>query len=49
MDHHSIDERGDQRTVTRLIRSELRKLTTTRMPVAFLIVLVAIAALNASR
>lgn len=31
----------------RLIRSELRKLTTTKMPVAFLCVLVVIAALNA--
>ncbi len=34
-------------TITRLIRSELRKLTTTKMPVAFLAVLVVIAALNA--
>ena len=34
-------------TMTRLIRSELRKLTTTKMPVAFLIALAAIAALNA--
>ncbi len=31
----------------RLIRSELRKLTTTKMPLAFLAVLVVIAALNA--
>ena len=31
----------------RLIRSELRKLTTTKMPLAFLVVLVVIAALNA--
>jgi hypothetical protein len=34
-------------TMTRLIRSELRKLTTTKMPLAFLCVLVTIAALNA--
>lgn len=34
-------------TMTRLIRSELRKLTTTKMPWAFLGVLAAIAALNA--
>ena len=34
-------------TMTRLIRSELRKLTTTKMPVAFLAVLIVIAALNA--
>lgn len=33
--------------MTHLIRSELRKLTTTKMPFAFLIVLVVIAALNA--
>lgn len=32
----------------RLVRSELRKLTTTKMPVAFLAVLVAIAAINAA-
>jgi len=35
-------------TWTRLLRSELRKLTTTKMPWAFLAVLVAIAAINAS-
>lgn len=34
-------------TTIRLIRSELRKLTTTKMPLAFLCVLVTIAALNA--
>jgi hypothetical protein len=34
-------------TMTRLIRSELRKLTTTKMPWAFLAVLAVIAALNA--
>ena len=34
-------------TMTRLIRSELRKLTSTKMPLAFLLVLVAIAAINA--
>lgn len=34
-------------SMSRLIRSELRKLTTTKMPVAFVGVLVAIAALNA--
>ncbi len=34
-------------TMTRLIRSELRKLTTTKMPLAFVCVLVVIAALNA--
>ena len=34
-------------TMTRLIRSELRKLTTTKMPIAFLAVLIVIAALNA--
>ncbi len=34
-------------TMTRLIRSELRKLTTTKMPLAFLCVLVLIAALTA--
>jgi len=34
-------------TMHRLIRSELRKLTTTKMPLAFLGVLVVIAALNA--
>jgi len=34
-------------TMSRLIRSELRKLTTTRMPVAFLLVLVLIASLTA--
>jgi ABC-2 type transport system permease protein len=34
-------------TMTRLIRSEIRKLTTTKMPLAFLAVLVVIAALNA--
>ncbi len=34
-------------TMTRLTRSELRKLTTTRMPLVFLAVLVAIAGLNA--
>ena len=34
-------------TMTRLIRSELRKLTTTKMPLAFLCVLIIIAALNA--
>jgi len=34
-------------TMFRLIRSELRKLTTTRMPFAFLIVLVLIASLTA--
>ena len=34
-------------TMTRLIRSELRKLTTTKMPWAFLAVLVVIAGLNA--
>jgi ABC-type transport system involved in multi-copper enzyme maturation permease subunit len=34
-------------TMTRLIRSELRKLTTTKMPLAFLGVLITIAALNA--
>ena len=34
-------------TMTRLIRSELRKLTTTKMPLAFLCVLITIAALNA--
>jgi hypothetical protein len=34
-------------TMTRLIRSELRKLTTTKMPIAFLTVLIVIAALNA--
>ncbi len=33
--------------IRRLIRSELRKLTTTKMPVAFLGVLIVIAALNA--
>lgn len=33
--------------MARLIRSELRKLTTTKMPIAFLIALVTIAALNA--
>lgn len=33
---------------TRLVRAELRKLTTTKMPWAFLAVLVAIAAINAS-
>jgi ABC-2 type transport system permease protein len=32
---------------THLLRSELRKLTTTKMPLAFLVVLVIIAALNA--
>lgn len=35
-------------TWTRLIRAELRKLTSTRMPWAFLAVLVAIAGINAS-
>jgi ABC-2 type transport system permease protein len=34
-------------TMTRLIRSELRKLTSTKMPFAFLVFLIAIAALNA--
>ena len=34
-------------TMHRLIRSELRKLTTTRMPLAFLVVLVVLAGLNA--
>lgn len=34
-------------TMTRLIRSELRKLTSTKMPLAFLIVLITIAALTA--
>ena len=34
-------------TMTRLIRSELRKLTSTKMPVAFLGVLVVLAGLNA--
>jgi len=34
-------------TMTRLIRSELRKLTTTKMPLAFLIVLITIAGLTA--
>ena len=34
-------------TMKRLIRSELRKLTSTKMPLAFLIVLVVIAGLNA--
>jgi ABC-type transport system involved in multi-copper enzyme maturation permease subunit len=34
-------------TMTRLLRSELRKLTTTKMPLAFLLVLMAIAAINA--
>ncbi|MCP3855844.1 MAG: hypothetical protein GY745_24140 [Actinomycetia bacterium] len=34
-------------TMTRLIRSELRKLTTTKMPWAFLAVLVLLAGLNA--
>ena len=34
-------------TMTRLIRSELRKLTTTKMPYAFIAVLVTVAALNA--
>ncbi len=34
-------------TMTRLIRSEVRKLTSTKMPWAFLAVLVVIAALNA--
>ncbi len=34
-------------TMTRLVRSEFRKLTTTQMPVAFLGVLMAIAAINA--
>lgn len=34
-------------TTTRLIRSELRKLTTTKMPLAFVLVLIVIAALNA--
>jgi hypothetical protein len=34
-------------TMTRLIRSELRKLATTKMPLAFLCVLITIAALNA--
>ncbi len=34
-------------TMSRLIRSELRKLTTTKMPLAFLGVLLTIAALNA--
>ncbi len=34
-------------TMTRLIRSELRKLTTTKMPYAFIVVLLTVAALNA--
>jgi len=34
-------------SITRLIRSELRKITTTKMPLAFLAVLIVIAALNA--
>ena len=34
-------------TMTRLIRSELRKLTTTKMPYAFIAVLLTVAALNA--
>lgn len=34
-------------SMRRLIRAELRKLTTTKMPLAFVIVLVVIAALNA--
>ncbi len=34
-------------TMRRLIRAELRKLTSTRMPIAFVAVLVVIAALNA--
>ena len=34
-------------TINRLIRSELRKLTTTKMPLAFLLVLAAIAVINA--
>jgi ABC-2 type transport system permease protein len=34
--------------VARLVRAEIRKLTTTRMPWAFLAVLIAIAAINAS-
>lgn len=34
-------------TITRLIRSELRKLTTTKMPWAFLAVLVVLAGINA--
>lgn len=34
-------------TIRRLIRSELRKLTTTKMPLAFVAVLIVIAALNA--
>ena len=33
--------------ITRLIRAELRKLTSTKMPLAFLVVLIAIAAINA--
>lgn len=35
-------------TMTRMLRSELRKLATTKMPLAFLAVLAAIAAINAS-
>ncbi|MEW6154351.1 MAG: hypothetical protein AB1673_10245 [Actinomycetota bacterium] len=35
-------------TWTRLLRAELRKLTTTRMPWAFLVVLVAMAGINAA-
>lgn len=34
-------------TMTRLIRAELRKLTSTKMPLAFLLVLLAIAGINA--
>lgn len=34
-------------TIIRLVRSELRKLATTKMPIAFVCVLVTIAALNA--
>ena len=34
-------------TWTRLVRAELRKLTSTRMPIAFLAVLIVIAAINA--
>ena len=49
LDHQLIQRPGGQAimTMSRLIRSELRKLTTTKMPLAFLAVLVVLAGINA--
>jgi hypothetical protein len=45
--HRRHDQEVRAMTMDRLIRAELRKLTTTKMPWAFLAVLAAIAAINA--